>query len=68
MFMAYIFQRMQLFEGFEDRNETNSSKNFANSIGNCKKYISNRSMEITKYDNNINIEIVEIITIIREKN
>lgn len=24
--MAYIFERMQLFEGFEDRNETNSSK------------------------------------------
>lgn len=25
-------------------------------------------MEITKYDNNINVEIVEIITIIGEKN
>lgn len=24
--MAYIFERMKLFEGFEDRNETNSSK------------------------------------------
>lgn len=41
---------------------------FVNLIGNCSKYISNHSMEITKYDNNINVEIVAIITIIGEKN
>lgn len=31
-------------------------------------YIESYSMEITKYDNNINVEIVAIITIIGEKN